>query len=45
VVDGVQSAVLAVQALVEMGLRTGKRDEFAVPPPKRYTGSLRDFGS
>jgi len=45
VVDGVQSAVLAVQALVEMGLRTGKRDEFAVPPPKRYTGLLRDFGS
>jgi allantoin racemase len=45
VVDGVQSAVLTVQALVEMGLRTGKRDEFAVPPPKRYTGLLRDFGS
>ncbi|MGW4207231.1 aspartate/glutamate racemase family protein [Lentzea sp. NPDC004789] len=45
VVDGVQSAVLAVQALVEMGLRTGKRDEFAVPPPKRYAGLLRDFGS
>jgi len=45
VVDGVQAGVLAVQALVEMGLRTGKRDEFAVPPPKRYTGLLRDFGS
>ncbi|MCP2246101.1 aspartate/glutamate racemase family protein [Lentzea aerocolonigenes] len=44
VVDGVQSAVLTVQALVEMGLRTGKRDEFAVPPPKRYAGLLRDFG-
>jgi allantoin racemase len=44
VVDGVQSAVLTVQGLVEMGLRTGKRDEFAVPPPKRYTGMLRDFG-
>jgi allantoin racemase len=44
VVDGVQSAVLTVQALVEMGLRTGKRDEFAVPPPKRYSGLLRDFG-
>lgn len=44
VVDGVQSAVLTVQALVEMGLRTGKRDEFAVPPPKRYAGVLRDFG-
>ncbi|MGW6929245.1 aspartate/glutamate racemase family protein [Lentzea sp. NPDC054927] len=45
VVDGVQSAVLTVQALVEMGLRTGKRDEFAVPPPKRYTGLLSGFGS
>ncbi|WP_086664717.1 aspartate/glutamate racemase family protein [Lentzea kentuckyensis] len=44
VVDGVQSAVLTVQALVEMGLRTGKRDEFATPLPKRYTGMLRDFG-
>lgn len=44
VVDGVQSAVLTVQALVEMGLRTGKRDEFATPLPKRYTGLLRDFG-
>ncbi|NGY60320.1 Asp/Glu racemase [Lentzea sp. NEAU-D13] len=44
VVDGVQSAVLTVQGLVEMGLRTGKRDEFATPLPKRYTGMLRDFG-
>ncbi|MET9628864.1 aspartate/glutamate racemase family protein [Lentzea sp. NPDC006480] len=44
VVDGVQAAVLTVQALVEQGLRTGKRDEFAAPPPKRYTGLLRDFG-
>jgi allantoin racemase len=43
VVDGVQAAVLTVQSLVEMGLRTGKRDEFAVPLPKRYTGLLRDF--
>ncbi|MEV6235724.1 aspartate/glutamate racemase family protein [Lentzea sp. NPDC051838] len=45
VVDGLQSAVLTVQALVEMGLRTGKRGEFATPPPKRYAGLLRDFGS
>lgn len=44
VVDGVQSAVLTVQALVEMGLRTGERGEFAAPPPKRYRGLLRDFG-
>ncbi|KJK48466.1 hypothetical protein UK23_17020 [Lentzea aerocolonigenes] len=44
VVDGVQAAVLTVQALVELGLCTGKRDEFAAPPPKRYAGLLRDFG-
>lgn len=44
VVDGVQAAVLTVQALVEMGLGTGKRDEFATPPPKRYAGLLGDFG-
>lgn len=43
VVDGVQSAVLTVQSLVEMGLRTGKRDEFAAPLPKPYKGLLRDF--
>jgi allantoin racemase len=44
VVDGVQAAVLTVQALVEMGLGTGKRDEFAAPPPKRYAGLLQGFG-
>lgn len=44
VVDGVTAAVLTVQSLVQLGLRTSKRDEFAVPPPKRYTGLLRDFG-
>ena len=44
VVDGVQAAVLTVQSLVQMGLGTGKRDEFATPPPKRYAGLLRDFG-
>lgn len=45
VVDGVQAAVLAVQGLVEMGLRTGKRGEFAGPPSKRYAGLLSSFGS
>jgi allantoin racemase len=44
VVDGVAAATLTVQALVTMGLRTGARDEFAPPPPKSYTGILRDFG-
>jgi allantoin racemase len=44
VVDGVQAATLTVQSLVTMGLRTSDRGEFAPPPPKEYTGLLRDFG-
>lgn len=44
VVDGVQAATLMVQSLVTMGLRTGARGEFALPPPKPYKGLLRDFG-
>jgi allantoin racemase len=43
VVDGVQAATLAVQSLLTMGLCTGDRGEFAVPPPKPYSGLLRDF--
>jgi allantoin racemase len=45
VVDGVAAAVLTAQSLVTMGLRTGARGEFAAPPPKRYDGLLREFGS
>lgn len=44
VVDGVRAAVLGVESLVRMGLRTGTRDEYAQPPPKPYTGLLTDFG-
>lgn len=36
VVDGVTAATLTVQSLVTMGLRTGKRGEFAPPPAKEY---------
>lgn len=36
VVDGVTAATLTVQSLVTMGLRTGKRGEFAAPPAKEY---------
>ena len=36
VVDGVTAATLTVQSLVTMGLGTGKRGEYAPPPPKRY---------
>jgi allantoin racemase len=44
VVDGVSAAVLQVQSLVTMGLRTGDRGEFAAPPPKPYDGLLHEFG-
>jgi len=44
VVDGVAAAVTTVEGLVRMGLRTGKRGEFAPPPPKSYTGVLERFG-
>jgi len=43
VVDGVAAATLTVQSLVTMGLATGKREEFATPPPKRYAGLLEGF--
>ena len=45
VVDGVQAALLTVQSLVTMGLRTGSRGEFAPPGAKPYSGILRDFGT
>ena len=45
VVDGVAAATLFVQSLVTMGLRTGKREEFAAPRPKKYSGLLAGFGS
>jgi allantoin racemase len=44
VVDGVAAAVLSVQSLVTMGLRTGARGEFAPPLPKPYSGPLSTFG-
>jgi len=43
VVDGVAAATLTVQSMVTMGLATGKRGEFAPPPPKRYSGLLEGF--
>ena len=45
VIDGVAAAVVAVEGLVRLGLRTGKRGEFAPPPPKAYTGALESFGT
>lgn len=43
VVDGVQAAVLQVESLVRMGLRTSTAGEFAAPPPKPYSGLLESF--
>lgn len=45
VVDGVSAAVVTVEGLVRLGLTTGKRGEFAPPPPKPYAGPLAGFGS
>jgi allantoin racemase len=43
VIDGVAAATRTVETLVELGLRTGSRGEFAPPPAKPYAGVLRDF--
>jgi allantoin racemase len=45
VVDGVAAAVVTVEGLVRLGLSTGKRGEFAPPPPKSYSGALESFGT
>jgi allantoin racemase len=44
VIDGVAAAVAALEGLVRLGLSTGKRGEFAPPPPKPYSGALEPFG-
>jgi len=43
VVDGVAAAVLTVQSLVTLGLRTSTMEEYAAPPPKPYAGLLGGF--
>ncbi|MBB2941524.1 allantoin racemase [Actinoplanes lutulentus] len=43
VIDGVAAATLMVQALVTLGLGTSKREEYAKPPAKRYSGILHGF--
>ncbi|CAO5233140.1 aspartate/glutamate racemase family protein [Frankia sp. AgKG'84/4] len=45
VIDGVSVATGMVAALARLGLRTTNRGEYAPPPPKGYTGLLRDFGA
>lgn len=43
VVEPVGAAVKQCEALVGLGLRTGKRGAYAAPLPKRYKGALADF--
>ncbi|WP_436521819.1 aspartate/glutamate racemase family protein [Actinoplanes sp. HUAS TT8] len=43
VIDGVAAATLLVQSLVTLGLRTSRRDEYAPPPVKQYSGILATF--
>jgi allantoin racemase len=43
VVDGVAAAVKMVESLVALGLRTSKRDEYALPLAKPVTGPLSGF--
>lgn len=43
VIDGVSAATLLVQSLITLGLRTSKRDEYAPPPVKQYSGILATF--
>ena len=43
VVDGVAAAVVTVEGLVRLGLRTSGINEYATPPAKAYTGLLSGF--
>lgn len=43
VIDGVAAAVKTVETLVTLGLATSKRQSYAFPPSKTYTGSFEGF--
>lgn len=43
VIDGVTVAVKLVESLVQLGLKTSKRGDWAAPPMKPYTGLLENF--
>jgi len=43
VVDGVSAATVFTESLVRLGLGTGKRGEYAPPPPKPVVGLLASF--
>jgi len=44
VVDGVAAGVVFAEGLARLGLRTAKRGDYAPPPPKPYTGWVRELG-
>ena len=43
VVDGVAAATVFAESLVRLGLATGKRGEYALPPVKAMAGLLAGF--
>lgn len=43
VIDGVSAAIKLVESLVQLGLKTSKRGEWAAPLPKAYSGLMKDF--
>jgi allantoin racemase len=43
VIDGVSAGVKFVEALISLGLKTSKVNNFAFPIPKPYIGLLEDF--
>lgn len=43
VVDGVTASVKMIEALVGLGLRTGKTGGYASPLPKTYSGAMQRF--
>lgn len=43
VIDGVAAAVVQVEGLVRLGLRTSKHGDLAWPPSKPYTGTLANL--
>jgi len=43
VIDGVAAGVSLVESMVRMGVTTSRRDEFARPPAKAYSGLVKPF--
>ncbi len=43
VIDGVAAGVKLVESLIALRLSTSRRDEFAAPPAKPYSGALEGF--